>query len=260
MKKFLAFIICIVLMCAMPLAVFAEDSIEETEEVEPEVTEAVEPETEVVETEPETVPETIPETVPETVPETTPETIPETTPETTPQPTTPPKAPTKTEAEQIADWIEDNFEEISVVVTLVLTVFYQARKHIELNKSIGTLNNNAVTVAESSNTTIGKALSEVQNIASMVNGYKEEITALLTEVRANEEEKQALKQALTDVQTHLKTAKLANMELANEVAELLVLANIPNSKKEELYARHLAAVGTIADAEKTEVKEDVEES
>lgn len=253
MKKILAFIICIVLMCAMPLAVFAE---EETEVVEPEVTEAVEtePETEVVET----VPETIPETVPETVPETTPETIPETTPETTPQPTTPPK--TKTEAEQIADWIEDNFEEISVVVTLVLTVFYQARKHIELNKSIGTLNNNAVTVAESSNTTIGKALSEVQNIASVVNGYKEEITALLTEVRANEEEKQALKQALTDVQTHLKTAKLANMELANEVAELLVLANIPNSKKEELYARHLAAVGTIADAEKTEVKEDVEES
>ena len=255
MKKILAFIICIVLMSAMPLAVFAE---EETEIVEPEVTEAVETETEVIETEPETVPETIPETIPETVPETAPETTPEPPPETTPQPTTPPK--TKTEAEQIADWIEDNFEEISVVVTLVLTVFYQARKHIELNKSIGTLNNNAVTVAESSNTTIGKALSEVQNIASVVNGYKDEITALLTEVRANEEEKQALKQALTDVQTHLKTAKLANMELANEVAELLVLANIPNSKKEELYARHLAAVGTIADAEKTEVKEDVEES
>jgi hypothetical protein len=43
------------------------------------------------------------------------------------------------------------------------------------------------------------------------------------------------------------------MELANEVAELLVLANIPNSKKEELYSRHLAAVGAIAEAEKTEV-------
>ena len=57
---------------------------------------------------------------------------------------------------------------------------------------------------------------------------------------------------------------LANVELANEVAELLVLANIPNSKKEELYSRHLAAVGAIAEAEKievnTEVKEDVEQT
>ncbi len=251
MKKILAFIICIVLICAVPLAVFAEESAVEPEVVEPEVTEAIE-ETPAPETE-------APETIPETVPETIPETMPETTPETTPKPT-PPKAPTKTEAEQIVEWVEENFEEISVVATLIIYAFYFAQKLLALNKSVGTLNNNAVTVAESSNTAIGKALAEVQNIAAVVNGYKEEIASLLTEVRANEDEKQALKQALTDVQTHLKTAKLANMELANEVAELLVLANIPNSKKEELYARHLAAVGTIADAEKTEVKEDVEES
>ena len=255
MKKILALIICIALMCAMPMAVFAEESVAETEVVEPE-TEAVEetpaPETEAVETVPETIPETIPETTPETAPETTPEPPPETTPEPTP--------PTKTEAEQIVEWVESNFEEISVVATLIIYAFYFAQKLLALNKSVGTLNNNAVTVAESSNTAIGKALEEVQGIAGVVNGYKDEIAALLTEVRANEEEKQALKQALTDVQTHLKTAKLANVELANEVAELLVLANIPNSKKEELYSRHLAAVGTIADAEKTEVKEDVEES
>jgi hypothetical protein len=53
--------------------------------------------------------------------------------------------------------------------------------------------------------------------------------------------------------TYIKTAKLANVEFANELAELLVLANIPNSKKDELYSRHIAAVGAIAEAEKTEV-------
>ena len=53
------------------------------------------------------------------------------------------------------------------------------------------------------------------------------------------------------LENHLKVAKLANTELANEVAELLVLANIPNSKKDELYARHRAAVALI-DAASTE--------
>jgi hypothetical protein len=42
---------------------------------------------------------------------------------------------------------------------------------------------------------------------------------------------------------------MANVEFANEVAELLILANIPNSRKDELYARHLAAVNAIQEAE-----------
>jgi hypothetical protein len=101
-------------------------------------------------------------------------------------------------------------------------------------------------------------------VSSVVSGYQEKFEKLLAEVRANEEEKKELKQVLLDASAFMKTAKLANVELANEVAELLVLANIPNSKKEELYSRHLAAVGAIAEAEKievnTEVKEDVEQT
>ena len=93
-------------------------------------------------------------------------------------------------------------------------------------------------------------------VSSDVTGYKEVIENLLAEYRTSAEDKQKLEQALAEFHTHLKTAKLANVELANEVAELLVLANIPNSKKEELYSRHLAAVGAIADAEKTEVISD----
>jgi hypothetical protein len=45
-------------------------------------------------------------------------------------------------------------------------------------------------------------------------------------------------------------------ENANMMAELLLLANIPNAKKEEIYARHLSAVNAIAEAEKSEVAED----
>jgi hypothetical protein len=54
----------------------------------------------------------------------------------------------------------------------------------------------------------------------------------------------------------LKLSKDANVEFANELAELLTLANIPNFKKEEIGARHLAAVKAIAEAEaKTETEE-----
>ena len=166
--------------------------------------------------------------------------------------------------EKIVEYIKLHLEEISVIITLLLTTFYQVRKHIVLNRSIGTINNNAITVAENSSTVIGKALEEVASASSIVSGYQEKFEKLLAEVRANEEEKKELKQALADTSAFLKTSKLANVELANEVAELLVLANIPNSKKEELYSRHLAAVGAIAEAEKievnTEVKEDVEQT
>lgn len=240
MKKIPAFILCIVLLCAMPLAVFAEES------------EA-----------PESLPieETIPNETEEVIPEPTPKPTPTPTPEPTPEPTEPtPEEQARVTTEKIVAWVTERLDTISCVITIVFTTFYQIRKHAVLNKSIGTLNNNAVTVAESSNTAISNALAEVKGVAEVVNGYKEEMALLLKEVRANEEEKKQLQQALSDTHKFLKTTKLAEVELSNEIAELLVLANIPNSKKEELYSRHLAAVNAIADADKTEVKEDVEET
>ena len=76
---------------------------------------------------------------------------------------------------------------------------------------------------------------------------------MLAEVRANAEEKKKLEVALENTTTYLKAAELANEELGNELAELLVLANIPNAKKEELYSRHLAAVKEMHEAVNTEV-------
>lgn len=163
----------------------------------------------------------------------------------------------QTKAEQIIAYGKANFEEIFVVVTSILAAFYQVRKHKLLNKSIVTLNNNAVTISENSKNAMQDALGEMGGVATVVTEYKTDIESLLEEYRATAEEKKKLEHTLDEVHNHLKTAKLANVELANEVAELLVLANIPNAKKDELYSRHLAAVGAIADAEKTEVIPDV---
>jgi hypothetical protein len=151
--------------------------------------------------------------------------------------------------ESIVDYIKSHIEEISVIFTLLLTIFYEVRKHGKLNGSIGTLNNNAIAVAEKSSSAIDNALTKVEGIAEVVRTYKDEMASLLDEIRNSEEEKKALKVALEKVETYLNTAKLANVELANELAELLCLANIPNSKKDELYAKHIKSVNELAAAE-----------
>lgn len=166
----------------------------------------------------------------------------------------------QTMTEEIVDYVKSHVEELSVIVTLILGIFYEVKKHGKLTGSIGTLNNNAITVAQNSAETIKTALAGVEGIAEVVNKYKDEITDLLGEIRKSAEEKKALEDTLSHVEGLLKTSKLATIELANEVAELLVLANIPVSKKEELYARHRAAVNAITVAESEVTTHDGEEA
>lgn len=157
--------------------------------------------------------------------------------------------PEQTTTEIIVDYVKSHIEELSVIGTLLVTIFYEIRKHGKLNGSIGTLNNNAIAIAENSSSAIKAALTEVEDIAGVVKDYKDEIASLLNEIRKSAEEKESLETTLSHVETFLKTAKLATLELSNEVAELLVLANIPNSKKDELYARHTKAVHELEAAE-----------
>lgn len=166
----------------------------------------------------------------------------------------------QTMTDTIVAYVQDHFEEITVIGTLVLTIFYEVRKHGKLNGSIGTLNNNAITVAQNSAETIKAALAGVEGIAEVVNKYKGEIESLLGEIRKSAEEKKTLEETLSHVEGFLKTSKLATIELANEVAEILCLANIPISKKEELYSRHRAAVNAIAEAEGEVTANDGEEA
>lgn len=155
----------------------------------------------------------------------------------------------KTITEMVVDYAREHVEELSVIGTLVAGIFYEIRSKKKLNGSIGTLNNNAIAVAENSANTIKKALEGVEDVAKVVNAYRAEFEAVLKEIRKSAEEQKSLEDTLNHVETFLKTAKLATLELSNEVAELLVLANIPNSKKEELYARHTKAVHELEEAE-----------
>ena len=144
--------------------------------------------------------------------------------------------------ETIVEWVKSNLEEIAVIFGLVASAFYGTITRKGLNGSIGTLNNNAITIAENSAKAIKDSLTEVEDIAGIIKGYKEEFNTFLSEIKKNAEEKQSLEDTLNQVQTFLIASKSACLEMSNEVADLLVLANIPNSKKEELYSRHTKAV------------------
>jgi hypothetical protein len=154
-----------------------------------------------------------------------------------------------TMTEYIVEYVKEHLEEIFVIVGGVLFAFYEGIVRKKMNGSIGTLNNNAITIATDSAKAIKDALVEVEGIANIVKNYKEEFEAILGEVRKNGEEKQSLEDTLNEVKTFLNTSKLACLEMSNEVAELLVLANIPQSKKEELYSRHTKAVHDLEAAE-----------
>ena len=160
----------------------------------------------------------------------------------------------------VVDYVKDHLEEILVVVFMAIGSLYEARLRGKLNGSVGTLNNNAISIAKNSADTIKEALAEVEGIAGVVNKYKDDLEGLIGEIRKSAEEKKALEDTLAHVEGFLKTSKLATIELANEVADLLVLANIPVSKKEELYSRHRAAVDAIAVAEGEVTAHDGEEA
>ena len=162
--------------------------------------------------------------------------------------------------EVITSYFQENFEETTVVSSIVLFLLYYVRDRIKLKGTIGTLNNNAIAVANNSAETIKTALAGVAEVVEVVNKYKDEVESLLGEIRKSAEEKKSLEETLAHVEGFLKTSKLATIELSNEVAELLVLANIPVSKKEELYSRHRAAVDAIAEAEGEVTTHDGEET
>ena len=156
--------------------------------------------------------------------------------------------------DSIVNYITSHIEECTVIGTMVLTIIYNVRKNKKTDGVIGTLNNNAVAIAENSAKTVKDALAEVAAIAEVVNAHKEDLSAMLAEIKRNAEEKKKLEDTLSNVEKLLEATKLANIEMSNEVAELLVLANIPNAKKEELYARHTKAVKQLEAVEK-EVKD-----
>lgn len=144
--------------------------------------------------------------------------------------------------DDIISYVKEHYEEISVILGLIVSALYSLRLNKKTANSITTVNNNAVAIAENS-------ASSMAAMSGVVEQYQTQMEAMLDEIRRNDKERADLEESLAEVTKYLKATRLANVELANEVAELLILANIPNSKKDELYARHLAAVNEIALAE-----------
>jgi hypothetical protein len=140
--------------------------------------------------------------------------------------------------ETIIDYVKSHIEEILVIVSIFMSAFINNHYRGNLKSSIGKINNNAITIADNGAAVAEKALVKL-----------EEATI------AMREERQHTEGMISNVETFLETTRLATIELANEVAELLVLANIPNSKKDELYARHMKAVQALEEVMSNDGKE-----
>lgn len=139
--------------------------------------------------------------------------------------------------DEVAKWITDHITDIGTIVALIgygITLFAKFKSMI---KSVTTLNNNAITIAGQSKTSV-----------EAVTAHDAAIVALMEKYQTCEEEKKLLMDRLNSLDNYLKVNADANIEFANELAELLGLSNIPNYKKEEIGAAHLERVKAILEA------------
>lgn len=150
----------------------------------------------------------------------------------------------------VVNWLYDNYDKALVTLFLLMSMLYDRVRDKKNRKDIGTLNNNAITIASDGKQFMGNALSEMQNVSGAVIQYDERITALLAAYQQSAEDKQRLESELVEIRNYLKTATDANVEFAEELYSLLLLANIPNHVKETLGKKHIASVEAIKDAEK----------
>lgn len=155
----------------------------------------------------------------------------------------------KTVSELVAGWLEANADTISLIISIIGAVAVMWKKLSDVLKAMGIINNNAVTVANDSATQIAEVKDKLVSASESVTGYNERISELLGAFSTLLNENKDLKEKNSELKNYLHTATDANLEFANELAELLALSNIPNYKKDEIGARHLEAVRAILDAE-----------
>jgi hypothetical protein len=170
----------------------------------------------------------------------------------------------------ILNWVKPHIEEISVIVTLVFYVIASAKDRKNLNKNMGVMNNNTIAIANNSNEKMTEALALMQTSSDSVVSYDERIKKLLESYNNTLEDNRRFREEYVEMKKYLEASTEANIEFANELAELLALANIPNYKKEEIGKRHATNVAAIREAASKaelpldvtveEVKENVEEA
>lgn len=148
----------------------------------------------------------------------------------------------------IVVWIQEHGEEIGVIVTLIGYGIALFKKFKTTNKSMTTMNNNAIAMAKESAAFMKKAMDSIEAAANIVAEYKEKMDKLLESYEGSEEARKKLETELLATKEYLRVDSMANLEFANMFEELLALANIPNYKKQEMGERHLARVAEIKTA------------
>lgn len=152
--------------------------------------------------------------------------------------------------DKIVKWLEDNSALLGMIVTLIGYGIVTFNRLSTIIKSASTMNNNAIAIAKNSKDVVDEALTSINSASGAVTNYDARIMALLEAFKTTAEDKARLEKEFVELKNYLKTSTDANIEFANELAELLGLANIPNHKKEEIGARHLEHVKAILEAEK----------
>lgn len=144
--------------------------------------------------------------------------------------------------EQIVNYITGNAEEILTMVAALASAVIVKLIGGKLSSSVGTLNNNAISIAK-------EASDKLDNASKKLEEYEGKMLEFMSKLERSEEEKRLLETNLNSAETFLETAKMAVVNLADELAELLLLANIPNAKKEEIYSMHQEAMKKLKQIE-----------
>lgn len=144
--------------------------------------------------------------------------------------------------EKVVNYVKDHVEEGLTMLAAIASAVIVKLISGKLSNAVGTLNNNSITIANTASEKISAAAKKLEQ-------YEEKMSEFLAEFRKTEEEKKRIEDMLSKSNTVIETSKLALIELGNEFAELLLLANIPNTKKESFYASHKEAMKKLEEAE-----------
>ena len=148
----------------------------------------------------------------------------------------------------IVSWVTPNIEEISVVIAILGLIVDNRREKKKMNKVTTTLNNNAITIANECSNAMENALSTINAASEKVLNYEERIAELLASAKNNAEDRKKLEVEIVELKEFLAVSTNANVEFANQLGELLQLANIPNFKKQELGERLKEHMNAILEA------------
>lgn len=148
----------------------------------------------------------------------------------------------KTAADYIVEYVTSHVEELTVIISLIGAAIYSKIKDGKFGATLGTLNSNAIKIANKSAEVAEAAADKMSGAMDKLKLLEDKFSLIMEKYEKSEEEKAELAAMLANTETLLKSVKVAALEASNEVAELLVHANLPNSVKDEMYGRHMKAV------------------